>query len=162
MYPSIWAVEAVGIGARNSEFLTPCIITSFLRESQSQLRRWSKFLVEYTTLALRTSAFDVGASAWCVSLIISEYWSQYFALCIVHHMSFELCRFCFPILALNFCHVCSVCRIGGLRRLIRSWEKRTKASSSLRGVSVRRQKSTYTSIKIQSEGHGERGKRKKE
>ena len=36
LFPRIWAVEAVGIGAKRREFLTPCSITSFFKTSHSQ------------------------------------------------------------------------------------------------------------------------------
>ena len=36
LFPKICEVEAVGIGATNNEFLTPCFITSFLKPAQSQ------------------------------------------------------------------------------------------------------------------------------
>ncbi len=37
LFPKIYDVEAVGIGATRSEFLVPCSITSFLKDSQSYL-----------------------------------------------------------------------------------------------------------------------------
>ncbi|MNF98121.1 hypothetical protein D3C84_809720 [compost metagenome] len=36
LFPRICEVEAVGIGATNNELRTPCSITSFLNEAQSQ------------------------------------------------------------------------------------------------------------------------------
>src|SRR6187402_198682 len=36
LLPNICEVDAVGIGATNNEFLTPCSITSALNDSQSQ------------------------------------------------------------------------------------------------------------------------------
>lgn len=37
LFPSIWDVEAVGIGATNKEFLAPNYLTSYLKASQSYL-----------------------------------------------------------------------------------------------------------------------------
>ena len=37
VFPRIWAVDAVGIGANNREFLQPCSARSFLSWAQSHL-----------------------------------------------------------------------------------------------------------------------------
>jgi hypothetical protein len=37
LFPRIYEVEAVGMGASNNEFLAPCLITSSLNFSQSYL-----------------------------------------------------------------------------------------------------------------------------
>ena len=77
LLPKIWAVEAVGIGARSNEFRQPCSARSFLNWAQSHLllgvtfhrSGWSKpwevgdpSYVSYGALLL--GELDGGASPW--------------------------------------------------------------------------------------------------